>query len=29
MSWFAAFPILAIIEAKFPDLFEKYINNIK
>jgi hypothetical protein len=29
MSWFSAFPILAILEARFPDLFEKYINNTK
>jgi uncharacterized membrane protein len=29
MAWFSAFPILAIIENKFPKLFEKYIDNIK
>lgn len=29
MSGFSAFPILAIIESKFPKLFEKYIDNIK
>lgn len=29
ISWFSAFPILAIIESKFPVIFEKYLNNIK
>jgi len=27
MSWFSAFPILAIIENKFPVMFNKILNN--
>lgn len=28
ISWFTAFPVLSIVEAKFPKLFEKYLDTI-